>query len=33
MAALARDAPDFLQGLADAVHHDLDRVARSGGGE
>ena len=33
MAALARDAPDFLQGLADAVHHDLDRMARSGAAE
>jgi hypothetical protein len=33
MAALARDAPDFLQGLADAVHHDLDRLAASAGGE
>ena len=33
MAALARDAPEFLQGLADAVHHDLDRLARSGSGE
>jgi hypothetical protein len=33
MAALARDAPEFLQGLADAVHHDLDRMARSGNGE
>ena len=28
MAALARDAPDFLQGLADAVHRDLDQLAR-----
>jgi hypothetical protein len=33
MAALARDAPDFLQGLADAVHHDLDRLSASAGGE
>lgn len=33
MAAIARDAPDFLQGLADAVHHDLDRLAASAGGE
>lgn len=32
MAALARDAPDFLQGLADAVHHDLDRLAQPPGG-
>ena len=32
MAALARDAPDFLQGLADAVRHDLDRLAASAGG-
>jgi hypothetical protein len=31
MAALARDAPDFLRGLADAVHHDLDRLANPGG--
>lgn len=30
VAALARDAPDFLQGLADAVHHDLDRLANPG---
>jgi uncharacterized protein (DUF362 family) len=28
VAALARDAPDFLQGLADAVHRDLDQLAR-----
>jgi hypothetical protein len=27
LAALARDAPDFLAGLADAVHSDLDRMA------
>jgi uncharacterized protein (DUF362 family) len=27
LAALARDAPDFLTGLADAVHKDLDRMA------
>jgi uncharacterized protein (DUF362 family) len=33
LAALARDAPEFVQGLADAVHHDLDRLARSGGTE
>jgi uncharacterized protein (DUF362 family) len=31
MAALARDAPDFLRGLADAVHRDLDRLANEGG--
>ncbi|MEO7937046.1 MAG: DUF362 domain-containing protein [Burkholderiaceae bacterium] len=31
MAALARDAPEFLQGLADAVHHDLDILANPGG--
>lgn len=31
MAALARDAPDFLQGLAEAVHQDLDRLANPGG--
>jgi len=31
IAALARDAPDFLQGLADAVHHDLDRLANPSG--
>jgi uncharacterized protein (DUF362 family) len=31
MAAIARDSPDFLAGLADAVRHDLDRLARSGG--
>ncbi|MGE5339148.1 MAG: DUF362 domain-containing protein [Gemmatimonadota bacterium] len=31
MAALARDAPDFLQGLADAVHRDLDALADPGG--
>jgi len=30
MAALARDSPDFLRGLADAVHHDLDRLAHPG---
>lgn len=28
-AALARDAPDVLQGLADAVHHDLDALANT----
>jgi uncharacterized protein (DUF362 family) len=27
LAALARDAPDFLTGLADAMHKDLDRMA------
>ncbi|HWZ71705.1 MAG TPA: DUF362 domain-containing protein [Casimicrobiaceae bacterium] len=27
MAALIRDAPDFLTGFADAVHKDLDRMA------
>ncbi len=27
LAALARDAPEFLTGLADAVHRDLDRMA------
>ncbi len=27
VAALARDAPDLLQGLADAVYRDLDRLA------
>ena len=31
MAALARDAPDFLQGLADAVHRDLDQLANPAG--
>lgn len=31
MAALARDAPEFLQGLVDAMHHDLDRLANPGG--
>ena len=30
MAALLRDAPDFLAGLADAVHKDLDRMANPG---
>jgi len=29
-AALARDAPDFLRGLADAVHDDLDALANPG---
>jgi uncharacterized protein (DUF362 family) len=29
VAALVRDAPDFLAGLADAVHKDLDRMANS----
>ena len=27
LAALARDAPEFFTGLADAVHRDLDRMA------
>ena len=27
LAAMVRDAPDFLTGLADAVHKDLDRMA------
>ena len=27
LAAMMRDAPDFLTGLADAVHKDLDRIA------
>jgi uncharacterized protein (DUF362 family) len=27
LAALARDAPDFLTGLVDAMHKDLDRMA------
>lgn len=31
IAALARDAPDFIRGLADAVHQDLDRIASPGG--
>ncbi len=30
IAALARDAPDFLRGLADAIHHDLDGLANPG---
>jgi len=30
VAALARDAPDFVRGLADAVHRDLDRLANPG---
>lgn len=29
-AALARDAPGFFEGLADAVHHDLDALAHPG---
>jgi hypothetical protein len=29
LAALARDAPDFLTGLADAMHKDLDRMANA----
>jgi hypothetical protein len=33
MAALLRDAPDFLAGLADAVHEDLDRVANAEAGD
>jgi hypothetical protein len=28
IAALMRDAPDFMTGLADAIRKDLDRVAR-----
>lgn len=32
LAALARDAPDFLAGLADAVHSDLDRMANPDAG-
>lgn len=32
VAALARDAPDFFQGLADAVYHDLDALADPGEG-
>ncbi|HEX5951771.1 MAG TPA: DUF362 domain-containing protein [Rhodanobacteraceae bacterium] len=32
-AALVRDAPDVLQGLADAVHHDLDALANAGARE
>jgi len=31
IAALARDAPDFLRGLADAVHRDLDQLASEAG--
>lgn len=27
LSALVRDAPDFLSGLADAMHKDLDRIA------
>ena len=33
IAALARDGPDFILGLADAVHHDLDRMANPGASE
>jgi hypothetical protein len=33
MAALMRDAPDYLTGLADAVHRDLDRMADSSPGD
>jgi hypothetical protein len=30
MAALARDAPDFMQGLAESIHADLDQLANPG---
>jgi uncharacterized protein (DUF362 family) len=33
MAAMVRDAPDFMLGLADALHRDLDDIANSGNSE